>query len=78
VYIIAIVFIDNNHVLVAGDVGCDKATGGVSVNNVSGGISIRVQVSRMTGGWLGRCIAERGFVISGLLLCVFLVGRVGG
>jgi hypothetical protein len=35
-------------------------------------------VSRVTGGWLGRCSVEHGFVISGLLLCVVLVGRGGG
>jgi hypothetical protein len=40
VYTIAIVFIDNKHVLVAGDSGCEKYAGGVSVNHSSGGIAI--------------------------------------
>jgi hypothetical protein len=78
VYIIAIVFIDNKHVLVAGDAGCEKSVGGVGVNHASGGIAIRVQVSRATGGWLRRCSVERGFILSGLLLCAIIIGCGGG
>jgi hypothetical protein len=44
----AVVLIDNKHVVVAGDAGCKKSTGGVGVNHASGGVAIYVQVSRAT------------------------------
>jgi hypothetical protein len=68
VYGIAIVFIDNTHVLMAGDAGCEKYASGVSVNHASGGIAVRVQVSCASGRWFGRCCVDRGVVTSGLLL----------
>jgi hypothetical protein len=74
VYVIAIVFLDNKHVLVAGCAGCDKSASGVGVNQARGVIAVRVQVSCATGRWLGRGCVKLGVVTSGLLLCVVLVG----
>jgi hypothetical protein len=54
VYVISIVFIDNKHVLVARYSGCEKSDGGVSVNQASVGIAVRVQVSCPSVRWIGR------------------------
>jgi hypothetical protein len=76
--IIPMVLVKNKHVLVAGDAGCKKSIGGVSVDHARGSIVIRVQVSCAAGWWLRRCIVRRNFFIHGLLLRAVLVWRGGG
>jgi hypothetical protein len=49
--VISVLLIDNKHLLVAGDAGCKKSTGGVGVNHA---IAIRVHMSHAAGGWLRR------------------------
>jgi hypothetical protein len=40
--VIPIVLVNDKHVLVAGDAGCEKSNGVVGVDHASGGVEIRV------------------------------------
>jgi hypothetical protein len=76
--VIPIVLVNNKHGLVAGYAGCKKCTVGVGVDHASGGVAIRLQVSRAAGWWIRRCSVERGFFIRGVLLRSVLIWSGGG